>query len=102
MRFLIVLTIAFVISLMVSCSQTATNQENKIYEPVAQEYFPERAKDMVIYEVNTRQYTPEGTFKAFMPHLERIKNMGVDILWMMPIQPIGLKNRKEDEKFQFY
>lgn len=47
-----------------------------------------------IYEVNIRQYTPEGTFKAFAQHLPRLKKMGVDILWLMPIQPIGVKNRK--------
>lgn len=47
-----------------------------------------------IYEVNIRQYTPEGTFKAFLPHLQRLKSMGVDIIWLMPIQPIGQKNRK--------
>jgi glycosidase len=47
-----------------------------------------------IYEVNIRQYTPEGTFKAFAQHLPRLKKMGVDILWLMPIQPIGEKNRK--------
>jgi glycosidase len=47
-----------------------------------------------IYEVNIRQYTPEGTFKAFSTHLPRLKKMGVDILWLMPVQPIGEKNRK--------
>ncbi len=56
--------------------------------------FPERAKDMNIYEVNIRQYTPEGTFNAFSAHLPRLKEMGVDILWLMPVQPIGVKNRK--------
>ncbi|MFY7963995.1 MAG: alpha-amylase family glycosyl hydrolase [Chitinophagaceae bacterium] len=49
-----------------------------------------------IYEVNTRQYTPEGTFKAFEKHLSRIKNMGVQTLWFMPINPISLKDRKRD------
>jgi glycosidase len=48
----------------------------------------------VIYEVNIRQYTPEGTFKAFIEHMPRLKDMGVDILWLMPINPIGEKNRK--------
>ncbi|HHB78430.1 MAG TPA: alpha-amylase [Saprospiraceae bacterium] len=48
----------------------------------------------VIYEVNIRQYTPEGTFKAFEKHLPRLKELGVDILWIMPIHPIGKKNRK--------
>lgn len=47
-----------------------------------------------IYEVNIRQFTPEGTFKAFASHLPRLKKMGVDVLWIMPIQPIGEKNRK--------
>jgi glycosidase len=69
----------------------ATSKEGTAAPEVS---FPERAKDMNIYEVNIRQYTPEGTFKAFSPHLPRLKKMGVDILWIMPIQPIGVKNRK--------
>lgn len=48
----------------------------------------------VIYEVNIRQYTPEGTFQAFCKHLPGLKEMGVDILWLMPIHPIGMINRK--------
>jgi glycosidase len=52
------------------------------------------SKSANIYEVNIRQYTPEGTFTAFAAHLPRLKKMGVDILWIMPIQPIGEKNRK--------
>lgn len=47
-----------------------------------------------IYEVNVRQYTPEGTFIAFEAHLPRLAAMGVGILWFMPIQPIGVQNRK--------
>ncbi len=47
-----------------------------------------------IYEVNIRQYTPEGTIKSFEKHLPRLKKMGVKILWIMPVQPIGEKNRK--------
>jgi glycosidase len=55
---------------------------------------PEWAKNATIYEVNVRQFSPEGTFKAFQAHLPRLKKMGVDILWLMPIHPIGEKNRK--------
>lgn len=58
--------------------------------------YPDRVQKSVIYEVNIRQYTPEGTFKEFEKHLDRLKNLGVDILWIMPIQPVGLKNRKGD------
>lgn len=55
---------------------------------------PEWTRNAVIYEVNLRQYTPEGTFKAFEQHLPRLKAMGVDIVWLMPVNPIGIKNRK--------
>ncbi|MEQ1624851.1 MAG: alpha-amylase family glycosyl hydrolase, partial [Sediminibacterium sp.] len=47
-----------------------------------------------IYEVNVRQYTPEGTFKAFSEHLQRLKDMGVHTLWFMPINPISKVDRK--------
>ncbi|MBS4042994.1 MAG: 1,4-alpha-glucan branching protein [Chitinophagaceae bacterium] len=47
------------------------------------------AKSAVLYEVNIRQFTVEGTFKAFQKHLPRLKNMGVDALWLMPITPIS-------------
>lgn len=57
-------------------------------------HIPEWSKNSVLYEVNIRQYTPEGTFKAFESHLPRLKELGVDILWIMPIHPISEKNRK--------
>jgi glycosidase len=47
-----------------------------------------------LYEVNIRQYTPEGTFAAFQEHLPRLKDLGVGILWLMPIHPIGEVERK--------
>ena len=55
---------------------------------------PEWARNANIYEVNIRQYTPEGTFEAFRHHLPRLKEMGVDILWLMPIHPISVPKRK--------
>lgn len=51
-------------------------------------------KNANIYEVNIRQYTKEGTINVFREHLPRLQKMGVDIIWIMPIQPIGIKNRK--------
>jgi alpha-amylase len=57
-------------------------------------FHPAWARNAVMYEVNVRQYTPGGTFAALERHLPRLKAMGVDILWLMPIQPIGVKNRK--------
>ena len=54
---------------------------------------PEWTKDAVIYEVNVRQYTEEGTFNAFAEHLQEIWDMGCNVLWLMPIHPISVKNR---------
>lgn len=42
-----------------------------------------------IYEINIRQYTAAGTFYAFAEHLPRLRDMGVEILWFMPITPIS-------------
>jgi glycosidase len=55
---------------------------------------PEWAHDAVIYQINTRQFTTEGTFTAARRELPRLKELGVDILWLMPIHEIGVKNRK--------
>jgi glycosidase len=55
---------------------------------------PEWVKDKIIYEVNLRQFTPSGSLKEFRTHLPRLKELGAGILWLMPIHPIGEKNRK--------
>jgi len=54
----------------------------------------EWARHTNIYEVNLRQYSKEGTFKAFARELPRLKDMGVKTLWFMPITPIAQKNKK--------
>ena len=55
---------------------------------------PEWTYNAVVYEMNVRQYTPEGTFAAAAEHLPRLSELGVDIIWLMPIYPIGVKERK--------
>jgi glycosidase len=55
---------------------------------------PAWAANATLYQVNVRQYTPAGTFRAFEPDLPRLQKMGVGILWLMPINPIGLSHRK--------
>lgn len=55
---------------------------------------PDWSKNAAIYQINTRQFTPEGTFRAAEQHLPRLKALGVDILWLMPIHEIGQVNRK--------
>jgi glycosidase len=80
--------------LFAACSgevkQQTENQE-EITEVVPPSEWVENA---TIYEVNVRQHTAEGTFKAFENHIDRLHDLGVDILWFMPIQPIGKLNRK--------
>ena len=55
---------------------------------------PHQACRISVYEVNTRQYTQEGTFRAFSRHLDRLADMGIDILWFMPVTPISQQGRK--------
>ena len=55
---------------------------------------PEWMYNTVVYEMNVRQLTPEGTFAAAAERLPFLKELGVDIVWMMPIYPIGELNRK--------
>lgn len=64
-------------------------------EEVVADRYPEILAGSTIYEVNIRQYSKEGTFNAFTKDLPRLKELGVDILWLMPVTPIGVKNRKE-------
>jgi glycosidase len=67
-------------------------------EPISEINNPTRSidwiKNNVVYEVNTRQFNSGGTFKSFMPEIPRIKALGVDVLWFMPVYPIGQLNRK--------
>lgn len=83
--------VTLVISLMIF-SLACNNQKNN--NKLTINKYPERVKKSVIYEVNIRQYTEEGSFVAFEKHLPRLQKLNVDILWMMPIFPVGEKNRK--------
>ena len=55
--------------------------------PYVQVRHPDWAKSAVLYQINTRQFTEEGTFAAAEKELPRLKDLGVDILWLMPINP---------------
>lgn len=59
-----------------------------------QQKHPDFMQQGNIYEVNIRQYTKEGTFNAFAKHLPRLQKMGVQTIWLMPIQPISKEGRK--------
>lgn len=80
--------LALAIALAPACTSLPAHQADAAHGP------PAWSRDAVIYEVNVRQYTPEGTFAALQEHLPRLDALGVDILWLMPIQPIGRAERK--------
>lgn len=51
-------------------------------------------RNLVIYSVYVRNHSEEGTFAGVEKDLDRIKDLGTDIIWLMPVYPIGKKNRK--------
>lgn len=63
-------------------------------EPYVKIQHPEWTKDAVLYQVNLRQFTAEGTLAAAAAQLPRLRRLGVDVVWLMPIHPIGEKHRK--------
>lgn len=76
-----------------SCDEKKEVQGKVETEKITAEH-PDWIKQGNIYEVNVRQYTPEGTFNAFSKHLDRLKDMGVQTVWFMPINPISKVGRK--------
>ncbi|SBV94954.1 alpha-amylase family glycosyl hydrolase [uncultured Dysgonomonas sp.] len=93
MRNKLLFVVALITLMSYSCKQ---KPQTAIYEPQEKctVQHPDWTRNAVIYEVNVRQYTKEGTFAAFEQHLPRLKELGVDVLWFMPIHPISEKNRK--------
>lgn len=55
---------------------------------------PEWSYSAVLYELNIRQFTAEGTFNAAIERLPFLRSIGVDAIWLMPIYPIGVEGRK--------
>ena len=83
---------------LASCRGTQPEvTETRKYVASTQVVHPDWTESAVIYEANIRQHTAEGTFKAFTEDLPRIKDMGVDIIWLMPVFPIGELNRKASQ-----
>jgi len=91
----IVLAITGIV-LLVSCKNEVQTQ-NEAQEIVQEEFAPVSAEVMetaVIYEANIRQYSPEGTFDAFTEDIPKLKDLGVKVIWLMPIHPISMARRK--------
>ena len=82
-------TIFFAAVALLLLAGCAGKSGQEVQSPVSNVSHPDWTASAVLYEVNVRQYTKEGTFKAFEKHLPRLKELGVDILWFMPVYPIG-------------
>ena len=91
--FVLMAIAAAAIFFIFSCRNTAKNTDtaDTSYEKPR---VPDWHKNAVIYEVNLRHFTKENTFSSFEAHIPRLKEMGIDILWFMPVNPVSLKNRK--------
>ncbi|WP_448213817.1 alpha-amylase family glycosyl hydrolase [Colwellia sp. MEBiC06753] len=94
-----VITLAASLPLLSACQHSvlATDQVSA-QQPEPQTYVklthPDWAKNASLYQINLRQFTEQGTLAAAQQQLPRLKALGVDILWLMPIHPIGEENRK--------
>jgi len=77
-------------TLVLASCQQKKEEESKALEPISNEIL----ESAVIYEANIRQYSPEGTFEAFTKDIPQLKELGVKVIWLMPIYPISMKNRK--------
>ena len=79
------------------------NNSEDIASTAIEKFSPAVEENSVIYEVNIRQYSPEGTFNAFTKDIPQLKELGVKIIWVMPIFPISQTKRKatggDDSKF---
>jgi len=83
--------------LFFSCQQDIeVNKNEKVIAPISDQVL----ETAVIYEANIRQYSKEGTFKAFTKDIPVLKELGVKVIWLMPINPISeIKRKATDGSF---
>ena len=94
---LVSVLVVFFVFVNSGCNEEQKKQPETAAVPEQQAGHPSWSAQSNIYEVNLRQYSASGSIKEFEKHLPRLKNMGVEILWFMPITPIGKEGRKEKE-----
>ena len=103
-----ILHTSFTIFILMSMACKSSNESNSTHDGNNKEQaeeasftLPQWAKNSTIYEVNLRQFTEAGTINAFSDHIPRLKDMGVDILWLMPVFPIS-DTKKKGELGSYY
>lgn len=85
-------TMAFLVACKNDKQEDVTSEDTKVeaIAPISNEVL----ETAVIYEANIRQYSPEGTFNEFTKDIPQLKDLGVKVIWLMPVYPISMKNRK--------
>ncbi|AZQ43533.1 alpha-amylase family glycosyl hydrolase [Nonlabens ponticola] len=90
----------FVLAMLVACKEekpvTEETPEQQKELAATQEDLHADMENAIIYEANIRQYSPEGTFAEFTKDIPQLKELGVEVIWLMPIFPISEKNRKAE------
>lgn len=90
--------ILFLLLILISCRAEKEKEVEAAFAKVKATdtyfYSEETEESAVIYEVNIRQYSQEGTFQAFTKDIPILKHLGVQVLWVMPIFPISQTKRK--------
>ena len=82
-------------ALWISCDDKPSNEEPMnetvtTLPPLTDEFL----ETAILYEANIRQYSPEGSFDAFTADIPKLKDLGVDVIWLMPVYPISSTKRK--------
>ncbi|MFD0933228.1 alpha-amylase family glycosyl hydrolase [Psychroflexus salinarum] len=94
MRHIKFLSLVISLSFLVAACNQKSKEDKKDstddFEPITNEVL----ESSVIYEANIRQYSPEGTFDEFTKDIPELKELGVKVIWLMPVYPISMKNRK--------
>lgn len=93
------LVFALLSASLIACGTKAPSEDAQVVEAYVPKVFNgsnhvDWSVNGSIYELNTRQFSESGKFVDVLPHLQRIKDMGIKTIWFMPIQPIGKLNRK--------
>ena len=92
--------ILYLFVILIAMASCKSDPKDRIQQEVVPEIEPvsdEAMEGAVIYEANIRQYSPEGTFDAFTEEIPKLKDLGVKVIWLMPIYPISEKRRKTKE-----
>ncbi|WP_417886140.1 alpha-amylase family glycosyl hydrolase [Zunongwangia sp.] len=88
---------ALAVSMLAACKNETSGKQVKIQDEKAQKLAPINDSILgqsVIYEANIRQYSPEGTFNEFTKDIPQLKELGVKVIWLMPVYPISSVKRK--------